>query len=376
MLTRYALILLLSLPVFAQTTSPPLVDFSLVGITKPVTMGSTPPDTCEEAQLFFSTSAPAGLNLFSCDAVNTWTVIGSGAPAVLSDIATSGSYADLLDIPSFSSVAMSGSYADLLNAPAFLLPSGNAASATKLATAPTVCGSGLYTTGITAWGNANCAQVQYSQIGARPAAYALPQATTTVLGGVMAGTGISATTGVLAVKYGALAGTAAQGNDGRILGALQKSTALADLKLISATPVTINSPTTGRASTSGIADIARSLQGAGPLRMKGTCSSTGSLTLGTTEIGVWLDADCNLHLKDYSNLNRSVMVRTWIAGVEQKCDQSKGFSAMTDFLANGAPVCTVAPTPPPAPTGVTVSGSSCIITAITNGVITSASCTP
>jgi copper chaperone CopZ len=51
----------------------------------------------------------------------------------------------------------------------------------------------------------------------------LPAATTSSLGGVEVGTGLAVASGVASVSYGTTAGTAAQGNDGRIVGALQTS---------------------------------------------------------------------------------------------------------------------------------------------------------
>jgi hypothetical protein len=65
---------------------------------------------------------------------------------------------------------------------------GNAATATQLATTPTACASGLYATSVTAMGNANCAQVSYSQLSGTPSLYnqtvqinGTPQTQTTAL---------------------------------------------------------------------------------------------------------------------------------------------------------------------------------------------------
>jgi hypothetical protein len=57
--------------------------------------------------------------------------------------------------------------------------SGNAATATALASAPTQCGSGNYSTGVAASGAANCSQVNYSQL-----AGVLPNPSATTLGGI------------------------------------------------------------------------------------------------------------------------------------------------------------------------------------------------
>lgn len=56
--------------------------------------------------------------------------------------------------------------------------SGNAATATALTATPSQCSSGNYSTGVTANGTANCAQVQYSQIGSAPALIAASLDTT------------------------------------------------------------------------------------------------------------------------------------------------------------------------------------------------------
>ena len=54
-------------------------------------------------------------------------------------------------------------------------------------------------------------------------AYTLPAATVSTLGGVTVSTGLNVSSGALSVAYGTTAGTAAQGNDSRITGAVQSS---------------------------------------------------------------------------------------------------------------------------------------------------------
>lgn len=56
-------------------------DFSTFTLTRPITVGTVLPTACVVGQLFFSTSAPAGSNVYGCTAVNTWTVQGAGATA-------------------------------------------------------------------------------------------------------------------------------------------------------------------------------------------------------------------------------------------------------------------------------------------------------
>jgi hypothetical protein len=53
------------------------VDFSGATSTKPMQTGSSLPSTCAVGQFFFLTSAPAGSNVYACDAVNVWTLEGS-----------------------------------------------------------------------------------------------------------------------------------------------------------------------------------------------------------------------------------------------------------------------------------------------------------
>ena len=60
-------------------------------------------------------------------------------------------------------------------------------------------------------------------ISASGGTYTLPAATSSTLGGVTVSTGLSVSGGALSVAYGTTSGTAAQGNDSRIIGALQSS---------------------------------------------------------------------------------------------------------------------------------------------------------
>jgi hypothetical protein len=53
------------------------IDFSGSGSTKPMQTGSTLPSSCTVGQFFFLTSAPAGSNVYACNAVNTWSVEGN-----------------------------------------------------------------------------------------------------------------------------------------------------------------------------------------------------------------------------------------------------------------------------------------------------------
>lgn len=61
--------------------------------TAPWKAGTTLPGTCAIGDSFFDTDATAGLNLFGCTAVNTWTLLGDGgtfSASALTDFAVSG----------------------------------------------------------------------------------------------------------------------------------------------------------------------------------------------------------------------------------------------------------------------------------------------
>jgi len=55
-------------------------DFDATGAntTKPMKSGTTAPATCAVGEMFYDTDASAGLNLFGCTAVDTWTLQGDG----------------------------------------------------------------------------------------------------------------------------------------------------------------------------------------------------------------------------------------------------------------------------------------------------------
>src|SRR5271170_3563321 len=54
------------------------VNFSAANTTKPFQSGTVLPATCLVDQAFFQTNAPAGLNLYGCTAVNSWTLLSAG----------------------------------------------------------------------------------------------------------------------------------------------------------------------------------------------------------------------------------------------------------------------------------------------------------
>jgi hypothetical protein len=52
-------------------------DFSNFAFTRPVSVGTTLPSTCQVGQLFFNSSAAAGANIFACTQPNAWSVMGA-----------------------------------------------------------------------------------------------------------------------------------------------------------------------------------------------------------------------------------------------------------------------------------------------------------
>src|ERR1700693_5206970 len=83
---RYATVLLILLAGtgFAQTvttlnlsTQGHNPDFSNFPFTRPISVGSAIPPTCQMGQLFFNTTATAGQNMYACTQTNTWAVMGT-----------------------------------------------------------------------------------------------------------------------------------------------------------------------------------------------------------------------------------------------------------------------------------------------------------
>ncbi|MBV9264559.1 MAG: choice-of-anchor D domain-containing protein [Acidobacteriaceae bacterium] len=84
-------------PAFSQTTTINLgtqgrnPDFSSFPFTRPITVGTTLPATCQVGQLFFNSAAAAGANLYGCTAVNAWTALtGTGGGSGSSGTSSSG----------------------------------------------------------------------------------------------------------------------------------------------------------------------------------------------------------------------------------------------------------------------------------------------
>lgn len=74
-------VIIFGIPVLSQTTinlvnQSHLPDFSTFPFTRPITVGSTLPSTCQVGQLYFDSAVLSGTNLYGCTATNVWTQLG------------------------------------------------------------------------------------------------------------------------------------------------------------------------------------------------------------------------------------------------------------------------------------------------------------
>ena len=82
-------------------------DFSNFAFTRPVSVGTKLPSTCQVGQLFYNSAATVGSNLYACTAANIWTL--QGGAGTVSSVAwgvlpnwLTGSVANSLTTPSLS----------------------------------------------------------------------------------------------------------------------------------------------------------------------------------------------------------------------------------------------------------------------------------
>jgi hypothetical protein len=120
-----------------------------------------------------------------------------------------------------ATVATSGAYADLSGKPAaYSLPTATASvlGGIKIGSGLTIDGSGV----VTAAGT-----------------YTLPAATVSALGGVIVGTGLAVTSGTISVSYGTSSSSACVGNDARLSDARTPTAHTQAFSTITATPTTL-----------------------------------------------------------------------------------------------------------------------------------------
>jgi hypothetical protein len=66
------------------------IDFTAASYTRPIKTGPALPPTCSVGDLFFNTSAGAGVNVFGCVGLNTWALQSGGGGQGLVTVSTEG----------------------------------------------------------------------------------------------------------------------------------------------------------------------------------------------------------------------------------------------------------------------------------------------
>ena len=199
---------------------------------------------------------------------------------------------------------------------------GTAAAASALAATPANCGAGNYATGINAAGSAvGCASAA--------GAYQLPAATSTVLGGTKPdGTTITNNAGAISVTYGTTAGTAAQGNDSRITGAVQSGGALGTPSSGTATNLTGTAAGLTAGNTSNVSgQTAAAVAAAAVMVQSATASNVPSTIVMRDVSGVITTNVVNgIYFPSYFGITP----QTSCSGA----DQTAGFAKLTTFYQN------------------------------------------
>jgi hypothetical protein len=151
----------------------------------------------------------------------------TGLQAALDGKQAAGSYAAAShthtagQVTGLATVATTGAYADLSGAPAaYSLPTATASvlGGVKIGSGLSIDGSGV----VTAAGT-----------------YTLPAATVSTLGGVIVGTGLAVTSGTISVSYGTSSSTACVGNDARLSDARTPTAHTQAFSTITSTPTTL-----------------------------------------------------------------------------------------------------------------------------------------
>jgi hypothetical protein len=186
-------------------------DASAASATKPAKAGATLPGSCSSGEFFFNTAAISGQNIYLCNPSNTWSQVtaGGGTHNLLSsthgDTTTANPTRGALVAgqgasPTWSALALGATSRFLRSNGTDLVYSsgpaagagacsagqvmtaanndaaptcaatvganttGNAATATGLASTPSQCGTNSFATGVAASGNANCGQPAFSNL--------------------------------------------------------------------------------------------------------------------------------------------------------------------------------------------------------------------
>jgi hypothetical protein len=190
----------------------------------------------------------------------------TGLQAALDGKQAAGSYAAAShthtagQVTGLATVATTGAYADLSGAPAaYSLPTATASvlGGVKIGSGLSIDGSGV----VTAAGT-----------------YTLPAATVSALGGVIVGTGLAVSSGTISVSYGTSSSTACVGNDARLSDARTPLAHNQAWSTITATPTTL--------SGYGISDAAAASHVHGNITSSGAIGSTSGLPIITTASGV------------------------------------------------------------------------------------------
>jgi hypothetical protein len=198
----------------------------------------------------------------------------SGKPTIAVRVRTAGQTADLIDclasddVTKLCAIDTNGN-ATFAGVTAAL--TGNASTATALASTPSQCGSGQYASGIAASGNANCSQVGYSQVSGTPTVPTLlssgtahkwvsyigasgTQQLTQPDAGDLTGLGNAATKNV-----GTTAGTVAAGDDSRFTCDVTKSPCRVAATSLTAQTASIGNTTLYTPASSGTYRVALAL---------------------------------------------------------------------------------------------------------------------
>jgi hypothetical protein len=205
------------------TGRPALFDGAYSSLTGKPTLGTAAAASSSDFAAASHTHALSSLT--QSGATTGQTITWSGTAWVASATVTSLPYSSITGTPSLATVATSGSYADLTNKPA--IPSSyTLPTASSSVLGGIKVGSGL--------------SIDGSSILSASYSYTLPAATASTLGGVIVGTGLGVTSGTVSVSYGSSSTTACVGNDSRLSDARTPTAHNQAWSTITSTPTTLS----------------------------------------------------------------------------------------------------------------------------------------